>query len=98
MRIIDVGMAFIYILIWMASGFNFGRIARRYYRELKLNWPNGKSGYAFDWIVSMIWFIGSAFLLGELDKKYNLSSVELIGPLALIVTLVASLYYYRPRQ
>ena len=46
----------------------------------------------------MIWFIGSAFLLGELDKKYNLSSVELIGPLALIVTLVASLYYYRPRQ
>lgn len=97
MNISDVGLAFIYVLVWSASGLNFGRIARRYYREKDLGWSNGKFNYTIDWILSMAWFVGSAFILGELDRIGDFDDVEYLGPVALIVTAAASLYRYRPR-
>lgn len=90
-------LAFLYVCIWSADGFNFGRLARRYYREEKLRWPNGKFTYTIDWILSMGWFIGSAFILGELDHLGDFNEVESLGPLALIVAAAASLYHYRSR-
>lgn len=97
MSIADSGLAFISILVWSLIGFNFGRIARRYYREEKRGWPNGKSTYAVDWVLSMAWFIGSAFVLGALDRGGDFDAIELLGPVALIAAAAASLYCYRPR-
>ncbi|MFZ4878836.1 hypothetical protein ACL9RI_27445 [Janthinobacterium sp. Mn2066] len=97
MNIADTGLALIYVFVWCVSGFNFGRIARRYYREKKLGWPNGKYSYAMDWILSMVWFIGSAFILGELDRVGNFHPFDLLGPVALVVMAALGMYRYRPR-
>ena len=97
MNLVNTILAFIYVFVWSVSGFNFGRIARRYYREKQLNWPNGKFSYSVDWILSMGWFIGSAFLLGALERVGNFDDFEFMGPVALVIMVVASLFYYRPR-
>ena len=97
MTISDAGLAFLYIAVWGAIGFNFGRIARRYYREGTRGWPDGKSAYTLDWVLSMAWFVGSAFILGALDRAGDFEDFELLGPVMLIVAVAASLYRYRPR-
>ena len=45
----------------------------------------------------MAWFVGSAFILGALDRAGDFEDFELLGPVMLIVAVAASLYRYRPR-
>ena len=93
----DIFLALIFVFLWGVTGFNGGRILRRYYREEKLNWPNGKRDYIVDWIFSMIWSIGVAFLLGKLKNIGAFEDFELFGPLVAIIIFGWSIYYFRQR-
>lgn len=88
----------LYLCVWGTDGVLFGVIARRYYREEKLDWPNGKARYTIAWAASMTWFVASALILGELDRRGSFDDLELLGPLARAATAIASLYHYRPRK
>lgn len=94
MTSLDITLLISYIIIWFINGFNFGKLARRYYRE-RTYWSKG---YTIYWILSMIWFLASAFILAELDKSANFDAFEVLGVPLMILGIVISLYYYRPKQ